>query len=134
MSGPDLMRTMRTKFPDLSIEELLDRVRSDMIDGHITKLCAIRTNDILDLLSEAHAWNLSQEDVTELVRRIAQTFPEPIASDATGMLETKSAWMIYKFISKLKKPATTGCFSNFFWSSRSSNTRGKSPPRPRSKI
>lgn len=135
MSGPELMRTMRMKFPDLTIEELLDRVRRDMITGHIAKLRAIKTDDVLDLLSEARQWNLSQEDVFELVHQIALTFPDPIAMDASDLIESKSTWTVYKFICKLQRePDPRGCFSWYSGSvgySRSRNRREKSPLRQR---
>lgn len=103
MSGPELMREMRIQFPNLSIEELLDKVRSTMIDRHLIRLRAVRTNDVLDLLVEMRKWDPAEEDVLAIMDQIAKTFPEPVATDAAILLESHSVWHLYKFLCKIKK-------------------------------
>lgn len=118
MSGHALMREMRIKFPNLTIEELLDRVRSEVITQHVSHLRTIKTSDILVLLSEARPWDLAAEDVRRILEEIAKTFPGPIAQDAACLLEGETAaWFLYKFICKIQKdpdPQDRGCCGWFF--------------------
>lgn len=127
MSGHALMREMRTKFPNLTIEELLDRVRSEVVAHHVAHLRTIKTDDILVLMSEARHWDLAAEDVNRILEEIAKTFPGPIAQDAACLLEGESAaWFLYKFICKIQKdpePRGCGCFFKRC-SSGSSYSRG----------
>ena len=95
MSGPQLMREMRNQFPNLSIEELLDRVRSEMVDRYVAHLKTIRVNDVTELLVEARRWDLSREDVTGIVLQISKTFPEPMASEALSLTSGDAAWLLY---------------------------------------
>lgn len=121
MSGPELMREMRSRFPNLTIEELLDRVRSDMVDRYVAHLRTIRASDVTDLLTEARRWDLSREDVAGIILQISKTFPETIASEAREMT-ADAAWSLY--IQRDPEPPR-GCFCRFNWrpvsSSRSSS-------------
>ena len=120
MSGPELMREMRSQFPNLTIEELLDRVRSDMVDRYVAHLKTIRAKDIMELLTEARRWDLSREDVDGIVLQISKTFPEPMASGALA-LTGDAAWSLY--IHREPEPPRGCCFS---WRSSPSSSRSSS--------
>ena len=122
MSGPELMREMRSRFPNLTIEELLDRVRSEMVDRYVAHLKTIQANAVTELITEARRWDLSREDVTGIVLQISKTFPEPIASEALALAGGDGAWSLY--IACQEPEPLRGCC--FKWrspsSSRSSST------------
>jgi len=123
MSGPELMREMRSRFPNLTIEELLDRVRSEMVDRYVAHLKTIQATAVTELVTEACRWDLSREDVTGIVLQISKTFPEPIASEALALVGGDGAWSLY--IARQEPEPPRGCCFN--WrsspsSSRSSNT------------
>jgi len=118
MSGPELMREMRSRFPNLTIEELLDRVRAEMVDRYVAHLKTIGANDITGLLIEARRWDLSREDVAGIVLQISKTFPEPISAEAAG-LNADAAWQIYATHQEPEPPR--GCFFSCLRSSPSSS-------------
>jgi hypothetical protein len=124
MSGPELMREMKSRFPNSSIEDILDRVRSEMVDRYVAHLKTIRANDITDLLTEARRWDLSREDVDGIVLQISKTFSEPIASGALALAGGDAAWTLY--IHREPEPPRGCCFSwrSLPLSSRSSSTGG----------
>lgn len=121
MSGPELMREMRIQFPNLSIEELLDKVRSEMVDRYVAHLKTVRANDITELLTEARRWDLSREDVDGIVLQISKTFPEPMASGALT-LTGDAAWSLYT-TRREPEPPRGCCFS---WRSSPSSSRSSS--------
>ncbi|BAT22579.1 hypothetical protein [Yellowstone lake phycodnavirus 3] len=120
MSGPELMREMRSRFPNLTIEELLDRVRSEMVNRYVAHLKTIQANDVKELLTEARRWDLSREDVTGIVLQISKTFPEPMASEAAG-LPADGAWSLYTY--RDPEPPRGCCFN---WRSSPSSSRSSS--------
>ena len=119
MSGPELMREMRSRFPNSTIEEILDKVRSEMVDRYVAHLKTIRVNNITELLNEAQRWDLSREDVTGIVLQISKTFPEPLASEAQRLVGGDAAWNLYKIRQEPEPPR--GCFSCCLRSSPSSS-------------
>ena len=121
MSGPELMREMKSRFPNSSIEDILDRVRSEMVDRYVAHLKTIRANDITDLLTEARRWDLSREDVDGIVLQISKTFPEPIASGALALAGGDAAWTLY--IHREPEPPRGCCFN---WRSSPSSSRSSS--------
>lgn len=123
MSGPELMREMRSRFPNLTIEELLDRVRSEMVDRYVAHLKTIQATAVTELVTEARRWDLSREDVTGIVLQISKTFPEPIASEALALVGGDGAWSLY--IARQEPELPRGCCFSFRSSpssSRSSST------------
>ena len=120
MSGAELMREMRSRFPNLTIGELLDRVRSEMVDRYVAHLETIQANAVTELITEARRWDLSREDVSGIVLQISKTFPEPLASEARS-LTGDAAWSVYTY--REPEPPRGCCFN---WrrasSSRSSST------------
>jgi hypothetical protein len=121
MSGPELMREMRNRFPNSSIEEILDLVRSEMVDRYVAHLKTIRVNDVTELLIEARRWDLSREDVTGIVLQISKTFPEPIASEALALAGGDGAWSFYTY--REPEPPRGCCFN---WRSSPSSSRSSS--------
>jgi hypothetical protein len=110
MSGPELMREMRSRFPNSTIEELLDRVRSEMVDRYVAHLKTIRANAVAELLVEARRWDLSREDVAGIVLQISKTFPEPIATEAAS-LSGDAAWDLYATAASEPEPHKCCCFN-----------------------
>lgn len=137
MSGQKLMKEIRARYPDLTIEELLDQVRTEQIRDYANRLKIIRTNSVLELLEEAVPWDLAQEDIQKLLRIMIVEFSTEIAEEAHGLLESGIYWNIYIFIMKTRTlPEQPKCFfrpCNWPWCSRSSNTEGTRRPRPASR-
>ena len=121
MSGPELMREMRSLFPNLTIEELLDRVRSEMVNRYVAHLKTLQANAVTELIVEARRWDLSREDVTEIVLQISKTFPEPMASEALALTSGEGAWSLYTY--RDPEPPRGCCFS---WRSSPSSSRSSS--------
>ena len=122
MSGPELMREMRSLFPNSSIEELLDRVRSEMVDRYVAHLKKLQVNDVTELLIEARRWDLSREDVDGIVIHISKMFPEPIASEALALASGGGAWSLY--VARREPEPPRGCC--FSWRSSPSSSRSSS--------
>ena len=115
MSGPELMREMRSRFPNLTIEELLDRVRSEMVDRYVAHLKTIQATAVTELITEARRW----DDVAGIVLQISKTFPEPIASEALALVGGDGAWSLYIACQEPEPPR--GCFFSCLRSSPSSS-------------
>lgn len=124
MSGPELMREVARAHPELTIEERLDAVRTEMLGRHVTHLKTIRTDSALELLEVAVAWDLAHEDLERLLKIMTSEFPPEIANEAQRLLEGDLGWSIYIFMQKHYQPRAPGCFSNWPWCSRSSSTSG----------
>ena len=134
MSGPKLMKEIAAQQPDLTIEELLDRVRNAQLKDWAGRLKSIQTNSVLELLEAATTWDLSREDVEQLLRIMIEEFPPEIGDEARRLLESQLGWSIYIFIQKhYVVPDRPGCFfrvRSWPWCSRSTNTRGTDRPSP----
>lgn len=122
MSGPELMREVARAHPELTIEEMLDAVRTVMLGRHVTHLKTIQTDSALELLEVAVTWDLAREDLERLLKIIVSEFPSEIANEAQRLLESDLGWSIYVFMQKHYHPQAPGCFSNWSWCSRSSST------------
>lgn len=134
MSGPQLMKELATRRPDLTIEELLDHVRYEQLRDYANRLKSIHTNSALELLEAATTWDLAQEDIEKLLRIMIDEFSSEIAEEAGNLLESKMGWAIYVFIQKRQTPSEpSGCFfraRSWPWCSRSTSTGGTGRQSP----
>lgn len=129
LSGKALMDAIRTKYPGLSISDVLNLARIHEAQKVHAAICSENLSAATQILVRIHDWNLNLEDFTYVLRLFSMDEECPHANFISKLIDSEFLGVMYDLTRPppIEKEPTCGCFSS---SSRSGRHRDRAPHRP----
>lgn len=113
LTGKTLVMAIRTKYPGMTISEVLDLSRFHEVQRIYTNIRDQNFSSSIQILVRIHDWNLNLEDYTKVIRLIGIDEENPHQNYMSKLLESELLPSLYDFTRPVPLPEKSGrcgCF------------------------
>jgi hypothetical protein len=113
LTGKALVSAIRTKYPGMTISEILDASRIHEAQRIYTNIRVQNFSSSIQILVRIHDWNLNLEDYTKVVRLISIDEENPHHNYMSKLIDSELLPSLYDFTRPVPEPekrTRCGCF------------------------